>query len=221
MMKEKLNKWEKAYKENKQMNRFPWSDVVSLTYRYSDYKKTNFKVLELGFGSGANIPLFEKIGAEYYGLDFSPTAQENVIKHYPHLQNNLKVGNFLVFHDFNVGKFDLVLDRAAITHNSTIDIALIIEQIKSYLSKDGIFIGVDWFGHKDSYSDQGEKVDDYTVEEIKNGYLGDLGKVHFANESRIRELFCDFEFIHFEEKIVSCILSNTRKHTYNFVVRKK
>ena len=50
--------WSGTYEKGGQDIQWPWSDVVGLTVRHArpvaEYKRT----LELGFGSGANIPFF-------------------------------------------------------------------------------------------------------------------------------------------------------------------
>lgn len=52
--------WERLYGDQAQMSKWPWSDLVTYVMRYSDVRKPNFRVLELGCGSGANIPFFHE-----------------------------------------------------------------------------------------------------------------------------------------------------------------
>ncbi len=51
------NEWNEAYKNNSHMSIWPWSDLVSCVYRYAHPKDGYQRVLELGCGAGANIPL--------------------------------------------------------------------------------------------------------------------------------------------------------------------
>ena len=51
------NKWETCYKnKTHSMNNWPFSDLVSYVMRFSKPGKSKIRVLELGCGSGANIP---------------------------------------------------------------------------------------------------------------------------------------------------------------------
>ncbi|MGN5030804.1 hypothetical protein ACTFBV_20625 [Aeromonas rivipollensis] len=52
------NEWDEQYKNNHHMSIWPWSDLVSSIYRYANPKNGYKRVLELGCGAGANIPLF-------------------------------------------------------------------------------------------------------------------------------------------------------------------
>ena len=51
--------WDKIYKKNKQVNNWPWSELVSYYNRYFKKKnKKNFNVLEIGSGTGPNATFF-------------------------------------------------------------------------------------------------------------------------------------------------------------------
>ena len=63
--------WSLIYKKNLQINNWPFSELISYTIRFSKLNKTKFRVLELGCGSGPNIPFFLSLNAEYFGIDGS------------------------------------------------------------------------------------------------------------------------------------------------------
>ena len=65
--------WEQLYQENQQEAIWPWSHLVSLAHHFGNLHK-GMRVLELGCGAGANIPFFLQQGADYYGVDGSPTT---------------------------------------------------------------------------------------------------------------------------------------------------
>ena len=140
--------WEEQYNNNNQMSIWPWSDLVSYVYRYTDYKNKSLKVLELGCGAGANIPLFAKLGVSYYGIDGSETIINMLKQQYPMFSDNLKVGDFTINIPFEE-KFDVIVDRAALTHNTTASLGGTLNLVKSHLKdKTGLFIGIDWFSNK-------------------------------------------------------------------------
>ena len=61
------NKWDTCYKnKTHSMNNWPFSDLVSYVMRFSKPGKSKIRVLELGCGSGANIPFFLSLNAEYF-----------------------------------------------------------------------------------------------------------------------------------------------------------
>ena len=61
------NEWDVIYKDNSQLSIWPWSDLVSLVHKNckSIITKRDGKVLELGCGAGANIPLFLSLNLNY------------------------------------------------------------------------------------------------------------------------------------------------------------
>lgn len=220
------NEWEETYKSNAHMSIWPWSDLVSYIYRYTDYKNKSLKVLELGCGAGANIPLFVKLGVNYYGMDGSETIINMLKQQYPFFADNLKVGDFTVEIPFEE-KFDVIVDRAALTHNTNASLGGTIQLINNYLKdKTGLFIGIDWFSTKhDDYKlgkniagDNNTKFFDLTVESQFKG----LGNVHFSDEANLKELFSDFNVKVMQEKLVRTLYPTRHQFaSWNFVMVKK
>ena len=65
--------WDKFYK-NKGNNFFwPWTDLVKLVNRHLN-KKKRISVLEIGVGSGANVPFYLSRKFNVYGVDRSKQA---------------------------------------------------------------------------------------------------------------------------------------------------
>jgi hypothetical protein len=91
------------------------------------------------------------------------------------------------------GPFDLVIDRASLTHNPTLGIQQSLEMIEERLAPGGIFVGVHWFS-KDS--------DDFTrgipseYPDVRKGYkdgpFAEVGLVHFFDRDKIESLFSNF-----------------------------
>ena len=74
------------------MCKWPFSDLVSYVMRYVRPSGPDFNVLELGCGSGANIPFFLSLGVNYYGLDGSVTIVEYLKQKFPQISGNIKCG---------------------------------------------------------------------------------------------------------------------------------
>ena len=217
--------WEEQYSSNHQMSIWPWSDLVSYIYRYTELaKRPNAKVLELGCGAGANIRLFQELGADYYAMDGSPTIIKMLQEKYPMYAKNLVVGDFTKEIPFD-GKFDVIVDRAALTHNTTVDIKNTVRLIEEHLSAGGQFIGIDWFSKNHDDFGLGDIVpgDEYTnfMKDVDGQFAG-LGNVHFSDEAHLRELFANFDIKVMEEKVVNTLLLvKHRFASWNFVAVKK
>ena len=193
--------WEQRYRENTHMSVWPWSDVVSLVHRHcKPLMQGGGRVLELGCGAGANIPLFRSLGIDYYAIEGSLTIVKQLTQRYPDLSDNIRVGDFTVDQPFN-SSFDLVIDRAALTHNSTTSIRRALQLALERLKPGGIFIGSDWFSTSHDDFLIGEVADDvYTKTNYTNGQFSGVGQVHFSDETHLRDLFSSYDIAFMEEK---------------------
>lgn len=193
--------WDDRYKEHGHESVWPWSDLVSYVSRYSKPNKKNFCVLELGCGAGANIPFFLSLGVEYYAVDGSKTVIESLKKRFPALKNRLKVGDFTKEIPFS-RTFDLIFDRASLTHNTTRDIKHALEIVYDKLNSNGKFLGIHWFSKQSSEYQRGEKAtDDCTRTGYRNGLFTNLGRVHFSDKDHLLSLFQKFNILLLEHKI--------------------
>ena len=137
--------WNKLYFNKTNLSIWPWSEVISLYFNnFSSKNKKKIKILELGCGAGANIPLFTKLNVDYYGIDGSKIVINFLKKKYPKLKNNLFVDDFTKKIPINK-KFDLIIDRAAITCNKRSSIIKSITNLQQKLNKKGLFFGIDWY----------------------------------------------------------------------------
>jgi SAM-dependent methyltransferase len=197
------SEWDNIYLANQQLSIWPWSDLVSYVMRYSKPATEKFKVLELGCGAGANILFFKNLKVDYYAVEGSASAVNYLVDKNPYLSEKIKVADFTKEIPFDVS-FDLIFDRASITHNKTNDIKNCISLFTKYLKPGGIFIGVDWFSTSHSEFKNGVFCgDENTKNEFSDGQFYQVGDVHFSNNLHLKELFKEFEFIKLEHKIVT------------------
>ena len=195
--------WEERYSANTHLSVWPWSDIVSLVHRHCKpvIDAGGGRVLELGCGAGANIPLFRALGMDYYGIEGSPTIVKQLHERYPVMVQKIVRGDFTVDQPFAVG-FDLVVDRSSLTHNNTVSIKNALQIAFDSLVPGGTFIGVDWFSKNYSDFSFGDATDDeFTKTNITNGSFAGVGKVHFSDEPHLRDLFAHFEIFFIEEKL--------------------
>ena len=197
------NDWDDLYRANTHMSVWPWSDLVSYVMRYArPTAEANRRVLELGCGAGANIPFFQWLGADYWAIDGSPAVIRMLQEKYPPLAATLVVGDFTEALPVE-GEFDLVVDRAALTHNDTQSIRRSLALVRSKLRIGGSFIGIDWFSQKHSDSTLGTPDSDgYSRHDISTGQFTGTGTVHFSDRAHLVELFDGFEIRLLEEKLI-------------------
>jgi len=195
------SEWERVYQQGAQNSVWPWSDLVSYVMRYARPDRQPYRVLELGFGAGANIPFLLSLGVEYFGTEGSVTAVERAEQRFAGTAFHGACCDFTNEIPF-AGPFDLVVDRSSLTHNNTASIEKCLDALYRLMSPGGKFIGLDWFAtdHPDFLMSQ-EEIDAYTRRGFTTGQFAGVGQVHFSDESHLRCLFERFEFLKIEQKI--------------------
>lgn len=192
--------WESRFAELTHLSIWPWSDLVSLVRRHCKQLGAASKVLELGCGAGANIPFFLSLGVQYHAVDGSPTVVARLHEQFPGLRDRIGVADFTLGQPFG-RDFDLIVDRAAVTHNTTSAIADTLAMAYSSLKPGGLFIGVDWFSTEHGDFGAGLPAEDaYTKRDFVAGPFAGLGRVHFSDEPHMRQLFGQFELLFLEHK---------------------
>ena len=191
------NLWEEeVYKKNKQINKYPYTSVVSNIFNFTKNREDK-KILDIGCGTGNNLKFFAENGFNCYGIDISTTAVDICKKFID--KSNLKA-------DVIVGEshklsyenncFDVVVDRASITHNSY-NFEKCIKEVYRVLKKDGIFI-TELFGKNTTDKKYGEKINDNLYVNFKEGHFKD-SDVFLVSFEDIKIYFKDFEILQINE----------------------
>ena len=136
------NQWEnQIYKKGKQINSYPFDEVVSDVNRmFRDLNVSNFKALDLGCGTGNNSKFLLDYGfGNVIGIDGSKSAIKIARDKYKSKKCKFLIKNF---NNFKIKKnyFNLVLDRGSITHNKLSNIKKIYNKIFLSMKSNGIFI---------------------------------------------------------------------------------
>lgn len=184
--------WDAKYSENTHLSIWPWSDLVSYFHRYAKPFSSKTKILEIGFGAGANIPFFKALGVDYSGIEGSQAIYSKVCESFPDLADRLYLGDFLSYEFPDV--YDVIVDRASMTHNSTLAIKNGLKHLSEHLALGGRYIGLDWFSTCHSDYQLGKVIDEFTRFNLPTGQFVGVGNVHFSTKEHIIELFSDAGF---------------------------
>ena len=156
------------------------------------------KMLELGCSYGQNARELITSGAKYYGVDAHGDAVISAEKECP--GGVFSVQDFTFYQPFG-SDFDVVFDRASVSHNTLEAIHHTTDVIWTALKPGGLFIGSDWFSRNHSEFAYGEYVDNGTRTNYKEGQFVNVGNVHFTDEHELLNLFCMFEPVHIIERV--------------------
>lgn len=210
-----MSEWDDIYAGGRQMTRWPWSDLVSAVKRHCG-NLNGRAVLELGCGPGANIRFFQDEGAAYHGVEAAVLAGEYA-KQFGRVACPVDFTRELNFN----GPFDLVCDRAAVTHNDTESIKRCLDMVFEALKPGGYYIGIDWFSTSHYLAHMGKPVDKFTRTEIQMGQFHGVGEVHFSDMTHLLELFNRFEIVSLAHKMVAeKVLQVGMFASWNIVARK-
>jgi ubiquinone/menaquinone biosynthesis C-methylase UbiE len=184
--------WQRTYLEGQQLNKYPWSDVVSFVFRNRprDLANAEISVLEVGCGSGPNLMFLAAEGFRTFGLEASPAAVE-VAKQRLSAKNlaaEVVVGDFTRL-PFDDDSLDLVIDRAAVTHADAPSIDKAVREIHRVLKPGGKFLFTP-FGDSHSGFAYGTLGTDGTSSAITKTHLAGF-QVTFFNATTITRLFAD------------------------------
>lgn len=180
--------WEAEWDRRTNYAEWPWTDLVSKLYRHTEIESGDV-VLELGCGAGANIPFFLDLGVEYYSIEGSKTAVNEVRQRFPEIEDTVKVGDFTAEIPFDTS-FDYVVDRASLTTNSTTAIKRCLDLVADSLTPDGKAVIIDMYSTDHSEYSAGEKAaDEYTRSGFQDGPFANLGEVHFSSQAHLHELW--------------------------------
>jgi hypothetical protein len=218
--------WDKIYSQGMQNSIWPWSDLVSYVMRYARPAGRSCKVLELGFGAGANVTFFAGLGVEYYGTEGSESAVQQVGRRFAN-----QPGITLARCDFTQsipfeGPFDLVVDRSSLTHNNTSAILACLQLVGSRMKRDAKLIGIDWFSTDNSQFLAGREAGDYhTRSDFPSGQFKDVGIVHFSDQRHLMDLLSStgFEIERLEHRHSEVMMPprSDRMAWWNFVAIKR
>jgi SAM-dependent methyltransferase len=133
--------WEDVYKQGKSNLNYPNSFLVSLSHHLFNPAKQR-RVLDYGFGTGANLISLAHRGFEVSGVEVSETAVEivNAKLKAQNLKADLRItSNNRIPHDD--GFFDIVVAWQVLYYNTWETLRPAVKEIDRVLRPGGIFLG--------------------------------------------------------------------------------
>ncbi|WP_417835082.1 class I SAM-dependent methyltransferase [Thalassospira xiamenensis] len=215
--------WEHLYASGAHHSVWPWSELISLIMRHArpHQSEAPVQVLEIGCGVGANIPLVQWFGGVFHGVDNSASALASIRQRYGD-KIELAQADFCEDIPF-IGPFDIVIDRASLTHNFTSGIELSLDMVEKRLAPGGVYVGVHWFSTDCDDFKLGEPTEDPHVRKgYSRGDFAGVGQVHFADQACMEHLFSNFS-IEVLDHVISEAVKPERQRLgwWNIVAKKK
>lgn len=184
--------WENKYASGHAQN-YPWDMVVSFVFRNAprDRQRSKIKILEVGFGSGANLFFAAREGFKVSGVEGSSSAVNYALKRFQRegLSGDLRVGDFISL-PFEDDVFDLVIDRASLCCVGIQAQKKVVAEVHRCLRKGGRFLH-NTYGDSHSSMCTGTLGSDGLISNIRGGTLVGVGQLHFTSRAEINERFLD------------------------------
>ncbi len=185
--------WDAIYQEGRQVNRCPFDSVVSFVFRNIPEGKPHRKIdiLEVGCGAGNNLWFLAREGFRVAGVDMSAKAVELARERFrsERLKGELRRADFTSL-PFRDERFDLVVDRAALTCCDLEAATRAVQEIRRVLKPYGRMLFNPYSSFHSSFA-ASRRGRFGLRREICAGSLVGVGGICFYGRSDIEKLFCN------------------------------
>ena len=203
--------WEAIYASGQQLNRHPFSEVVSFFYRNRPALNDRApSALDVGCGSGVHSDFLACQGYRVVAIDFSASAIDAARQAYPSDAITFRIADFATF-DPGDQTFDLVIDRCATTHSSVPTAIGFYQRLRSRLNP-GARLFWQGFAWDNSGRLLGQDMGDGSWSEFTDGVFRSLGRTAFFTEKDVAEMFAGYRILAFRH-ISNMDVWTENKHT--------
>ena len=190
----KTSSWENIYSRGEQLNKYPYTDVVSFGYRHWGADGGRGKhVLDVGCGSGIHSKFFADLGAKVLGIDFSASVIEHAKREYECDDIDFTVADLATFESTN-RNFDLVVDRCSTTHTTPDITRALYQEIKNSLNP-GAIIFWQGFAWDNSGRAHGVVQSDGSWTDFSKGIFRQLGRTTFFKREDLNTIFAGYSLL--------------------------
>jgi ubiquinone/menaquinone biosynthesis C-methylase UbiE len=215
--------WERdIYAKGMQLNRWPFSDVVSaIICATSGKKRDEISILEVGCGAGNNVWFFAEEGFKGYGIDMSSSAIEFGKRHLAMrgLDADLRVGDIssLPWAD---SSFDFVLDRGALTQIDYEHIDAVLQEVIRVLKPGGQMMCFTLYGMQSPDRARGTEISTNTYDRFTGGRFSKVGLTSFFTVDTLRHLFRKFSSVEIHRHVEYDEADQLLNETYSVTAQK-
>lgn len=134
------NAWDSVYKELGEVFVEPSKNFTNYL-KLLRQKPRNYRILDLGCGTGRHLVRLARKGYDVYGIDYSSTAIEIVKNHIQKesLKAHLDKGDIFEKLPYKNNSFDSVLSIAVVYHSTLWRIRRLFSEVLRVLKPEGIF----------------------------------------------------------------------------------
>lgn len=214
--------WENIYAQGKQLNLWPFSELVSAIMRETaGLDRASVRILELGCGAGNNIYFLAKSGFAVSGIDGSKTAIDFANKRLEseNLTADLRVGD-LADPPFPDDYFDYVVDRGALTTNRFETIRRALVRARDVLKPSGKIFSFDLYGKNHPGKSWGVETSYQCYDNFTEGYFAGVGLTSFLDAEDIKILFEMYREVKIGKTLVFEEGNILQSETFNVVATK-
>jgi SAM-dependent methyltransferase len=186
-----MENWQSIYKKKQQLNKYPFSEVVSFCMKnFSGNKHDNLFALDVGAGSGVHSNFLADLGFNVVGIDGSAEAVKHAKKLFPRDTVRYVRCSFDEFDGFNIN-YSFVLDRLSTTHSSLDTTAKFYANLKNYLLPGAkvFWQGLAW---SNSARKLGVRRKNGSYDSFSGGILKNISPAVFYLQTDIEKIFTDY-----------------------------
>ncbi|RED18280.1 class I SAM-dependent methyltransferase [Pontivivens insulae] len=186
--------WEEIYASGEQLNKYPFSTVVSFYFGARSRAETPLEqALDVGCGSGVHSGFLAQQGLGVTAFDVSKSSIAYARATF--------IDPAIVFHVADLAEapisgpgFDLVVDHCATTHTTIRETRIFYQTLRNHL-RPGAQLFWHGFAADNGFARFGKKRVDRAYENFSQGVFKPLGQVSFFDREDILSVFEGYQFM--------------------------